>query len=309
MGASCSGSSVQLVAGTARPRGGLYARSVGGEQTYEAAGVSIAKADAVVERLRAAVESTGAMGFGGFAGLHPLDGDRFSPRPRTRSGRKLILARQRGALRACGADLAAHCINDVSTCEPIRSSSTTWQRTASTSRRSPTSWREPPRSAARRRSYRRRDGGAAGHLLRGGGSTSRGRASGSSSGAPDRRVARGEGVVVGLPSAGVHANGFTLVRRARGRGLRGRGPRGATRLYLDDARRLRARAYTRARHGRRDPRESRACPTRRPPCGDRFGPPGSGQRCSSGSPGMSPRTSFGVSSTSHRIPRRHAGSR
>ena len=39
-----------------------------------------------------------------------------SPRPRTRSGRKLILARQRGALRACGADLAAHCINDVSTC-------------------------------------------------------------------------------------------------------------------------------------------------------------------------------------------------
>jgi len=30
---------------------------VGGEQTYEAAGVSIAKADAVVERLRAAVES------------------------------------------------------------------------------------------------------------------------------------------------------------------------------------------------------------------------------------------------------------
>ena len=48
-----------------------------GEQTYEAAGVSIAKADAVIERLRAAVESTGATGFGAFAGLHPLDGDRF----------------------------------------------------------------------------------------------------------------------------------------------------------------------------------------------------------------------------------------
>ena len=48
-----------------------------GERTYEAAGVSIAKADAVVERLRAAVESTGASGFGAFAGLHPLDGERF----------------------------------------------------------------------------------------------------------------------------------------------------------------------------------------------------------------------------------------
>ncbi len=31
-------------------------------------------------------------------------------------GTKLILARERGALRACGADLAAHCINDVITC-------------------------------------------------------------------------------------------------------------------------------------------------------------------------------------------------
>jgi hypothetical protein len=50
---------------------------VGGEQTYEAAGVSIAKADAVVERLRAAVESTGAGGFGAFAGLYPLDDDRL----------------------------------------------------------------------------------------------------------------------------------------------------------------------------------------------------------------------------------------
>ena len=54
---------------------------MGREQTYEAAGVSIAKADAVVERLRSAVAST----------------------------------RERGALRACGADLAAHCINDVIT--------------------------------------------------------------------------------------------------------------------------------------------------------------------------------------------------
>src|SRR6478672_10675083 len=86
-----------------------------GERTYEAAGVSIAKADAVVERLRAAVESTGASGFGAFAGLHPLDDKRFLAASTDSVGTKLILARQRGALRACGADLAAHCINDVIT--------------------------------------------------------------------------------------------------------------------------------------------------------------------------------------------------
>ena len=40
--------------------------------TYDAAGVSLATANAVVERLREAVESTGAQGFGHFAALHPL---------------------------------------------------------------------------------------------------------------------------------------------------------------------------------------------------------------------------------------------
>jgi len=38
-----------------------------GKQTYAAAGVSIEKGDAIVERLRAAAESTGASGFGGHA--------------------------------------------------------------------------------------------------------------------------------------------------------------------------------------------------------------------------------------------------
>ena len=45
--------------------------------SYEAAGVSLTTAGAVVERLRAAVESTGAYGFGAFAGLYPLGDDRF----------------------------------------------------------------------------------------------------------------------------------------------------------------------------------------------------------------------------------------
>jgi len=49
-------------------------------QTYAAAGVSIEKGDAVVARIRAAVESTGAMGFGAFAGLHPLDEGRLRGR-------------------------------------------------------------------------------------------------------------------------------------------------------------------------------------------------------------------------------------
>ena len=93
---------------------------MGGEQTYEAAGVSIAKADAIVERLRAAVESTGATGLGAFAGLYALDDERFLAASTDSVGTKLILARERGALRACGSDLAAHCINDVATSAPTR---------------------------------------------------------------------------------------------------------------------------------------------------------------------------------------------
>jgi phosphoribosylformylglycinamidine cyclo-ligase len=90
-------------------------------RTYEAAGVSIEKGDAVVQRLRAAVESTGARGFGAFAGLHPLDERRLLAASTDSVGTKLILARPRGRLRACGADLAAHCINDVITtgAEPL----------------------------------------------------------------------------------------------------------------------------------------------------------------------------------------------
>src|SRR4051812_29682889 len=89
--------------------------------TYEAAGVSLATADALVGRLRAAVESTGASSFGAFAGVHPLDDRRLLAASTDGVGTKLVLARERGALRACGADLAAHCINDVITtgAEPL----------------------------------------------------------------------------------------------------------------------------------------------------------------------------------------------
>ena len=84
-------------------------------RTYEAAGVSLAAAESVVERLRAAAELTGAQGFGAFAGLYPLDERRLLAASTDGVGTKLVVARERGRLRACGADLAAHCINDVIT--------------------------------------------------------------------------------------------------------------------------------------------------------------------------------------------------
>jgi phosphoribosylformylglycinamidine cyclo-ligase len=82
-------------------------------RTYESAGVSLATANAVVERLRAAVESTGASGFGHFAGLYPLDERRFLAASTDGVGSKLMLQRRAGRLRWGGMDLAAHCINDV----------------------------------------------------------------------------------------------------------------------------------------------------------------------------------------------------
>ena len=82
-------------------------------RTYEAAGVSLATAGAIVERLRAAVESTGAAGFGAFAGLHPLDDNRLLAASTDSVGSKLILSRRAGRLRWAGNDLAAHCIDDV----------------------------------------------------------------------------------------------------------------------------------------------------------------------------------------------------
>jgi phosphoribosylformylglycinamidine cyclo-ligase len=67
----------------------------------------------IVERLRAAVESTGAEGFGAFAGLYPLDERRLLAASMDSVGSKLMLARRAGRLRGAGMDLAAHCINDV----------------------------------------------------------------------------------------------------------------------------------------------------------------------------------------------------
>jgi phosphoribosylformylglycinamidine cyclo-ligase len=60
------------------------------------------------------------------------------------------------------------------------------------------------------------------------------------------RVEAGD-VVLGFPSAGVHANGFTLVRRVLEEdSYDGEDLLAPTRLYLDDVRELRARADVRA---------------------------------------------------------------
>jgi phosphoribosylformylglycinamidine cyclo-ligase len=90
-------------------------------RTYEAAGVSLAVAEGVVSRLRAAVESTGARGFGAFAGIHPLDERRLLVATTDGVGSKLVLSRRAGRLRDAGRDLAAHCIDDVITtgAEPL----------------------------------------------------------------------------------------------------------------------------------------------------------------------------------------------
>jgi phosphoribosylformylglycinamidine cyclo-ligase len=84
-------------------------------KTYEDAGVSLATAAGVVERLRQAAESTGAANFGAFAGLFRLDDQRMLAASTDGVGTKLILLRDAGRLRDAGCDLAAHCINDVLT--------------------------------------------------------------------------------------------------------------------------------------------------------------------------------------------------
>ena len=217
---------------------------MGGEQTYEAAGVSIAKADAVVERLRAAVESTGATGFGAFAGLHPLDENRFLAASTDSVGTKLVLARQRGALRACGADLAAHCINDIATCgadplfflDYVAANRIDHETVADLVEGAAEVCREAGvalvggETAELPGIYREEELDFAGTCV---GLVERDRIVDGS------RVEAGD-TVIGLPSAGVHANGFTLVRRVlEDEDYTGDDLLAPTRLYLADVRRLR----------------------------------------------------------------------
>jgi phosphoribosylformylglycinamidine cyclo-ligase len=219
------------------------------ERTYAAAGVSLATADALVSRLRAAVESTGATGFGAFAALHPLDEHRLLAASTDSVGTKLILARERGALRSCGADLAAHCINDVITCgaEPlvlldyVAANRIDLEQVAELVDGAADVCREAGcaliggETAELPGVYRDEELDFAGTCV---GVVERDAVLDGS------RVTAGD-VIVGLPSAGVHANGFTLVRRIlEDDDYDGEDLLAPTRLYLDDVRRLRGRAHS-----------------------------------------------------------------
>ena len=216
--------------------------------TYEAAGVSIEKGDAIVERIRGAVESTGAAGFGAFAGLHPLDDRRLLAASTDSIGTKPMVARPRGALRNCGADMAAHCINDVITCgaEPL-----ILLDYVAAARIEPEQVAELVEGAAEvcREAGVALVGGETAELP---GVYRDGELDFAATcvGIVDRdRVIDGSEVeegdaVVGLASAGVHANGFTLVRRVLElEDYDGDDLLAPTRLYLDDVRRLRERAH------------------------------------------------------------------
>jgi phosphoribosylformylglycinamidine cyclo-ligase len=222
-----------------------------GEHSYEAAGVSLAKAVDVVERLRAAVESTGAEGFGAFAGLYPLDDRRLLAASMDSIGTKPIVARERGALRNCGADMAAHCINDVITtgAEPlflldyVAASELDLGQVADLVDGAADVCREAGCALI---------GGETAELP---GVYREGKLDFAATcvGIVDRadlidgsRVEAGD-AIVGLPSAGVHANGFTLVRRVLAdEDYEGPDLLAPTRLYLAEVRRLRASHDVRA---------------------------------------------------------------
>ena len=223
----------------------------GSPKTYESAGVSLATAESIVERLRAAVESTGAEAFGTFAGLHPLDGNRLLAASMDSVGSKLMLARRAGKLRWAGMDLAAHCINDVlcSGAEPlflldyVAANRIDQEEVAQLVEGAAEVCREAVCALI---------GGETAELP---GIYQPGELdfAGTCVGVVEREhvidgsLCRAGDVVVGFPSSGLHTNGFTLVRS-----LLGDDEIDADllltphRLYLADIRRLRVEADVRA---------------------------------------------------------------
>ena len=220
-------------------------------KTYEDAGVSLAAAEEVVSRLRMAVESTGAEGFGGFAGLYPLDERRLLAASTDGVGSKLVLSRRAGRLKDAGRDLAAHCIDDVLTtgAEPlffldyVAAHRLDLSQVAELVEGAAEVCREAGcaliggETAELPGVYREEELDFAGTCV---GLVERERLIDGS------RCEPGD-LVLGLPSSGLHTNGFSLARE-----LVGDGDFDADlllaphRLYLDDVRRLRAEADVKA---------------------------------------------------------------
>ena len=218
-------------------------------QTYEAAGVSLATAE---RARRAPARGSRVDRRDRLRGLCRAPSrsttSACSPRRPTRVGTKLIVARERGALRNCGADLAAHCINDVITsgADPLL-----LLDYVAANRDRPRAGRGARRRRGggvprrRLRARRRRDRRAPGRSTATASSTSPAPASASSSatGSWTARTSR-PATRRRLPSAGVHANGFTLVRQILEQDdYDGDDLLAPTRLYLDDVRRLREQAH------------------------------------------------------------------
>jgi phosphoribosylformylglycinamidine cyclo-ligase len=221
---------------------------VGAERhSYAGAGVSLAVAEGIVGRLRGAVESTGATGFGAFAGLHPIDDRRLLAASTDGVGTKLILARARGRLADCGRDLAAHCINDVATTGATPLVLLDYVAANAIDLEQVAELVEGAAEVCR----------TAGVALVGGETAELPGIyrddeldfAGTCVGIVDRddlidgsTVAAGD-AVIGVASAGVHANGFTLVRRVLElEDYDGPDLLAPTRLYLEEARALRGRA-------------------------------------------------------------------
>ena len=222
-----------------------------GGRTYEAAGVSLAAAEAVVERLRGAVESTGATGFGAFAGLYPLDERRLLAASTDSVGSKLVLSRRAGRLHDAGRDLAAHCIDDVITtgAEPlflldyVAAHELDLEQVAELVEGAAEVCREAGcaliggETAELPGIYREEELDFAGTCV---GLVDRERLIDGS------RCEPGD-VVLGLPSSGLHTNGFSLVRTLVGDGEFDADVLLAPhRLYLDEVGALRDRADVKA---------------------------------------------------------------
>jgi phosphoribosylformylglycinamidine cyclo-ligase len=227
------------------------------ERTYAAAGVSLATAEAIVERLRDAVASTATPGvagaFGAFAGLFAVDDQRLLAASTDSVGSKLVLARRAGKLRWCGADLAAHCINDVLTtgAQPLFLLDYVAANTVDADQVAELVEGAADVCRAARCAIL---GGETAELP---GIYKEGELdfAGTCVGVVERerlidgsRVEAGD-AVLGLASSGIHANGFSLVRRIVDDRDVDFDPDlllPPTRLYLDEVRTLRGRADVRA---------------------------------------------------------------
>ena len=88
-------------------------------RTYEAAGVSIERGEKTVDLIRSTVESTHGPrvlgGAGGFAGLYALAGYEEPVLASTIDGigTKVLVAKELGRYASLGADIVNHCANDV----------------------------------------------------------------------------------------------------------------------------------------------------------------------------------------------------